>query len=199
MPAQRKPEVTAEFMAYMANVLKPGSEEDNLMSIDEDEEYKYLYDEFRSEGKVDPTVMENEAKFLQSLQEGPLKPSPGHYDDEHVHVSTTAKTLTLKHWLISHPILVIDLDKVIYLRSAPDVVVNEFGVKVWGIGETGVGWTRDGHRKGASGTAYDHSFVCKYTDERLGLRAGFSVDDPLKFSAALEKAAHGITARHTYP
>ncbi|KZT50488.1 hypothetical protein CALCODRAFT_504649 [Calocera cornea HHB12733] len=199
MSTQQTSLVSAEFMAYMAKVAgKPGSEEDNLMSIDEDEEHKPTYDKFMMTGKLDPTVVENEYTFFKYLAEN-NKPSAGDYDDSHVYLSANARTLTLKHWLISHPILVIDVDKILYLRPAPDVVFDDFGVKVWGIGETGVGWDRDANRKGASGPAYQHSYVCKYTDERLGLRAGFTVDDTAKFVEALERVAPGITSRHTYP
>jgi len=199
MSTQQRPYVAAEFIAYMAKLGgEPGSEADNLMSIDEDQEYRPLYDEFLMMGKVQPTVIENEEVFFTALSKN-VKPSPDEYNDEHVYLSANGRSITLKHWLISHPILVINVDDIIYLRPARDVVLDEMGVKAWGIGETGVGWTRDDNRKGAKGKAYDNSFVCKYTNERLGLRAGFTVDDPAKFSAALEKIAPGITARHTYP
>ncbi|KZO97754.1 hypothetical protein CALVIDRAFT_59540 [Calocera viscosa TUFC12733] len=136
-------------MAYMAKLAgKPGDVEDNLMSIDEDQEHKPLYDEFRLTGKVDPTAADNEDEFFKYLSEH-RKANPGDYDDQNVYLSVNDRTLTLKHWLISHPILVIEVEKIIYLRPAPDVVFDDFGVKVWGIGETGVGWARDGNRKGS--------------------------------------------------
>ncbi|EJU05237.1 hypothetical protein DACRYDRAFT_19811 [Dacryopinax primogenitus] len=152
-------------------------------------EHNEIYQQFAETGKVDPAVPEHEEKFRKV----PSTAGVDDYDDYHVRVCAAKRTLLIKHWLIIHPSLEIDLDRVIYILPAANAAKS--GVTSWGVGATGVGWARDFHRVFSRSKSVENSYVCKYRDAWLGHRVGFTVEDPAKFLQTLEKLEPGITTR----
>ncbi|KZO97747.1 hypothetical protein CALVIDRAFT_59389 [Calocera viscosa TUFC12733] len=136
-------------------------------------EHEPTYEAFAQTGEVSPTVVQNEENSMRRL-EGPVvkQVSIDDYDDKHVRVCATKRTLTIKHWL---------------LTPAP-----KSGVSAWGTGITGVGWARDFRRMFPTGKAFDHSYVVKYRNPFLGIRAGFTVQDPERFLYTIEKLEPAI-------
>ncbi|KZT50491.1 hypothetical protein CALCODRAFT_184104 [Calocera cornea HHB12733] len=166
------------------------------IAVDDDAKYKPLYDEYTRDGKVHPVADENGLLSMMGYRlrnGGPGGPARNaDYHDRHVSICSTSCTLTIKHWLIAHPTLVIGLEKVVYIRPARDVVPNA-GVEAWGVGRSGVGWARDRDRAAPTGRAFQHSYICKFTEWGDEFSAGFTVDHPEEFIRQIEKLAPGIT------
>jgi len=154
-----------------------------------------MYEEALKTGAVNATIAQNEERSqyeVGSSTSATLTESD--YEDKHVLLSTSKRALTIKHWLISHPTLVVDIDKIIWIQPAP-ASVSRMSVKFWGVGLTGIGWARDFHRLIAAGRAWEHSFVVKYENPWCGVRAGFTIENPEKFIQALETMLPGVTTR----
>jgi len=158
-------------------------------------EHDAIYEEALKTGTVHPSVLEHEETSLREAR-GPaaVVPTEHDYEDKHVLLSAEKRQLILKHWIIVHPVLVIDIDKIVWIHPAPGGVAG-LGCHAWGMGLTGIGWARDFHRMIAHGEGWQHSFVCKYEHPSLGLRAGFTIEDPAKFVETLEKILPGVTTR----
>ncbi|KZO97753.1 hypothetical protein CALVIDRAFT_59628 [Calocera viscosa TUFC12733] len=154
-------------------------------------EHYDLYDEALQTGVVHPSITQNEESALHETR---LPPNDGDYEDRDVLLCSEQRTLTIKHWLIAHPTLVINLEDIIWIHPASAVAK---GVKVmfWGVSVDDIGWARDFHRIFPSGYSYEHSFVVKYKNPLLGVRAGFTIEHPVKFVETLEKLLPGITVR----
>lgn len=178
-------------------LVHPDFVEPILIAMDDDAKYKPLYDEYTRTGKVHPLADENELFSMMRYRirtggpGGPAKEAD--YNDKHVYLCSTSRTLTIKHWIVAHPTLVIDLDKVLYIRPARDVVANA-GVEAWGVGQGGIGWARDLDRLPPTGRAYRHSYVCEFTKWGDEFCAGFTVEDPARFVRELDQLAPGITS-----
>ncbi|EJU05238.1 hypothetical protein DACRYDRAFT_19812 [Dacryopinax primogenitus] len=167
-------------------------------AVEEDHKYRSMYDEYKRTGKVTPLEEENDSFSLlrfRSRTGGPAgPPKPGDYNDQHIYVCTTRRTLTIHHWLFMHPTLVIDLNSIIRIRPAKDEV-TEGGVEPWGVGLTGVCWARDADRALTDNEAYDRSFVCEFkAEDGEEYCAGFTVERPEKFVRVLENLIPGIRA-----
>ncbi|KZO97752.1 hypothetical protein CALVIDRAFT_562653 [Calocera viscosa TUFC12733] len=154
-----------------------------------------IYSDHEQTGVVHPSVLQNEESSLRELRgPEPVTVTGNDYDDKHVFVSAEKRHIVVKHWIIVHPVLVIDIDKIVWIRPASHKVLG-FGCHAWGMGLTGIGWARDWHRAFPRGPAWENSFVVKYHDASLGLRAGFTIEDPTKFVETLEKIEPGIMSR----
>lgn len=106
-------------------------------------------------------------------------------------ICSKARTLTIKHWLITHPTLVLDMDDIVYVRPAKDVVPIA-GVEAWGVGGSGVGWARDGERVPPTGKAWAHSWVCGFKEWGDEYEAGFTTENPERFGRQMESLLPGV-------
>ncbi|KZT50489.1 hypothetical protein CALCODRAFT_513258 [Calocera cornea HHB12733] len=163
-----------------------------------DPEHETIYKEHEQTGGVRGWILEKEAASLAAaLGPNPPPVTENDYEDKHVLLSADKRQIIIKHWIIVHHVLVIDLDKIVWIRPASHNVLG-FGCHMWGMGLTGIGWSRDFKRAFPTGQAWENSFVVKYRDAWLGLRAGFTIEDPAKFAEALEKIVPGITTRRMH-
>jgi len=153
------------------------------------------YDEATKWGTIHPDIAQNEERSLHAVQ-GPTSggATENDYEDKHVLVSASNRTLIVKHYLITHSTLVVDIDKIVWIHPASNVC-KALSVKCWGVGITGIAWARDLHRMFPTGRAWEHSFVVKSKDAWLGMRTGFTVEDAAKFVETLERILPGISTR----
>ncbi|KZT50493.1 hypothetical protein CALCODRAFT_504657 [Calocera cornea HHB12733] len=116
------------------------------------------------------------------------------YSDKFVSVDPLARTLTVHHYRVTTPSLVIPLAQITYLLPAAEAT-RRLGMKAWGVGLTGVCWARDWarldlvHRQ----REFDKCFVVKC--EGNVLRTGFTVEDRQAFLGAMEQLEPGVTGR----
>ncbi|EJU05239.1 hypothetical protein DACRYDRAFT_19813 [Dacryopinax primogenitus] len=177
-------------------LVNPDFVEPVQIALDDDARYRMIYDAYLDNGKVHPLANENEwfSIMRSRFRTGGLAgtPSERDYTDNHVALCSKSKTLTVKHWLIAHPTLVIDLSKVDYIRPAKDVVASG-GVEAWGVGKTGIGWARDLDRLPTTGRNFWHSYVCQFQEWGDVFLAGFTVEDPKRFMKELQGIRPEIT------
>jgi hypothetical protein len=122
-------------------------------------------------------------------------PSSIIYEDEHVLIDSAAQKLTIKHYILIHPTLHIQISDILYICPATEFTTR-IGLRPWGMGLTGILWARDFKRGGAivgPKSGYEKSFIVKVKGDRM--KSGFSVVDVKAFTTAMETVCAGVMSR----
>lgn len=161
-------------------------------AFERDHQYAPVYDEYAQTSDVHPLLVdrENLTLMMRLISGGLSHTARDDYSDSHVSISSTSRTLTIKHWLVAHPTLTINLQDIVYILPASSVVPSS-GVAAWGLGATGVGWARDARRLGKTTREDEHSYVCKFKHREHVFYAGFTVEKPGSFVQVLEDTWYG--------
>jgi len=152
-------------------------------------EHAPIYHTFPATGHAESAVLQDE----MATGELSTLPAIADYSDHHVQLCGSDRTLTIHHFLLTHPKLVIPLSNVIYILPAQKAGIQA-GMTTWGTSDSGVAWARDLGRL-VSKAACERGFVCKYRGAWKGWRVGFSVEDRKAFLDKLEELVPGITTR----
>jgi len=116
------------------------------------------------------------------------------YNDRFVNIDGQTKTLTLKNYCFLRATLKLYIPSLLYIRRASDAV-RRIGIELQGLSIDGIIWALD-WRRGTwitgPASGFEKSFVVKAQGARLGLRSGFSVENPEMFLAVLEQVHPGV-------
>ena len=113
------------------------------------------------------------------------------YDDTFVNINGETSMLTLKNYRLNKPTLKVHIPSLIYIYAAPSLVTR-FSVKPQGLSLSGILWAQDWSRGGAiigPRSGYERSFLMLAHGHKL--QRGFSIEDPEKFFAVLERVRPG--------
>ncbi|EJU05241.1 hypothetical protein DACRYDRAFT_19815 [Dacryopinax primogenitus] len=95
-------------------------------------QHEALYASAIETGVVPPPVLEAEAISEAEAHDPAIRPSSDDYEDRHVRLCGTKRTLTIKHWIMFHPTLVVPVDSITWIHPA-SLVVKGLGVTCWGL------------------------------------------------------------------